>query len=316
MSAPQLLPPPLQSVLHPAGVDAAIIGQFAWVMFGAGAVILAAVMLLLGLAVRRGPRAVNPMRWIAGGGIALPLVVLGALLIWSTWRSTALTAQSSSQPLTVSVTAKMWWWEVRYRNPATGLDVVTANEIHLPVGTPVYIGLTSGDVIHSFWVPSLAGKIDTVPGRVTGLTLTATRPGIYRGQCAEFCGEQHARMGLHVVAQSPAQFADWLAQQQTPAAAPVGALALRGRQVFEQQRCVACHSIDRRDNRHAGDGPDLRHIGSRLYLGAGTVPLSEATLAAWIANPHAVKPGVRMPAANDIDPASLRALAAYLAALK
>lgn len=309
-------PLPLQSVLHPAGVDAAIIGQMAWVMFGAGAVILLAVMALLALAVMRGPRPVMPMRWIAGGGIAVPLVVLGALLVWSTWRSTQLTTQSSSQQVTVSVTAKMWWWEVRYRNPATGLDVVTANEIHLPVGVPVYLGLTSGDVIHSFWVPSLAGKIDTVPGRVTGMTVTATTAGVFRGQCAEFCGEQHSRMGLHVVAQTPAQFAAWLARQQQPAMVPVDALAASGRRVFDQQRCAACHSIDGERGKGAGDGPDLRHIGSRLYLGAGTVALTEATLAAWIADPHAIKPGVRMPAANDIDTASLRALAAYLAALK
>jgi cytochrome c oxidase subunit 2 len=307
--------PQLQSVLHPAGIDAAIISQFAWVLSGAAALILAAVMLLLALALRGGPRPVAPMRWIAGGGIVLPLVLLAVLLIWSTWRAAQLTAQSSAQKMTVSVTAKMWWWEVRYRNPATGLDVITANEIHLPVGVPVYLGLSSGDVIHSFWVPSLSGKIDTVPGRMTGLTLTATKAGLYRGQCAEFCGEQHARMGLHVVAESPEQFAAWLAHQQQPAAMPANALAVRGRQVFEQQRCASCHGAGP-SGQAPGDGPSLTHLGSRLYLGAGTVPLNSATLEAWIANPHAIKPGVRMPAANDIDPASLRALAAYLAALK
>ncbi len=310
---------PSQSVLHPAGLDAAIIGEFAWVMFIAGALILAAVMLLLAIGLRGGPRKVVAMRWIAGGGIAFPFTVLAALLVWSTWRAAGMTAQSSSQALTVSVTAKMWWWEVRYRNPAAGLDVVTANEIHLPVGVPVYLGLSSGDVIHSFWVPALGGKIDTVPGRMTGLTVTATRAGVLRGQCAEFCGEQHARMALHVVAQAPAQFADWLQQQQQAASAPSGEAALRGRQLFAEQRCTACHTVRGADivaGQKAGDGPDLTHIGSRLYLGAGALPMSAASLQTWIANPHAVKPGVRMPAANDLDAASVQALAAYLAELK
>lgn len=310
---------PLQSVLHPAGLDATIISQFAWVLFAGGAVILAAVMALLLMGLRGGARQVKPMRWIAGGGVVLPLVLLSALLIWSTWRASEMTRQSSSQAMVISVTGKMWWWEVRYRNPATGLDVVTANEIHLPVGVPVYLALSSGDVIHSFWVPSLAGKIDMVPGRMTGLTLTASRAGVFRGQCAEFCGEQHARMGLQVVAQTPNEFRTWLARQQLPATQPTDAARLRGRAVFAAQRCAVCHSVREGAaplSPRPGDGPDLTHIGSRLSLGAATMPNSSAALSAWIANPHAVKPGVRMPAAADLSPADLQALTAYLAALE
>lgn len=327
MSAPHL-----QSVLHPAGPDALIISQFAWVMFIAGAVILAGVMLLLALSLRSGVRARKPLRpllWIAGGGIALPLILLSALLVWSTWRAAELTRQSSSQKLVISVTAKMWWWEVRYRDPdrgdesgnESGADIVSANELHLPVGTPVYLALSSGDVIHSFWVPALGGKVDTLPGRMTGLTVTAGRPGVLRGQCAEFCGEQHARMGLQVVAQAPAEFAEWLRRQRQAARVPVEPALLRGRQVYAAQRCAACHTLREAGVGPAaaartGDGPDLTHVGARLSLGAATVPASTANLAAWIANPHAVKPGVHMPASADIAPADLQALAAYLASLK
>lgn len=305
----------LQSVLHPAGWDAAIIGQFAWVMFAAAALIFAAVMALLALSLRRHAQPLRPMLWIAGGGIAFPVVVLSALLAWSTWRSAQLTPQSSSQALTISVTAKMWWWEVRYRDPDSGREIVAANEIHVPVGQPVYVGLNSADVIHSLWVPALAGKRDMIPGRVTGLTLRADRPGVYRGQCAEYCGAQHARMALHVVALAPAEFQAWLARQALPAAAPATPLHERGRAAFLEQRCQSCHTI-RGVAETARLGPDLTHVGSRRQIGAGVLRTHEGTLAGWIADPQAVKPGVFMPPASGIDGESLRALAAYLAHLK
>lgn len=306
---------PLQSVLHPAGVDAAIIGQFAWVMFGAGALIFAAVMALLAFGLRGGPRQVRPMRWIAGLGVAFPLVVLTALLGWSTWQSAKLTAQSSQQSLAISVTAKMWWWEVRYTDKASGREIVTANEIHIPVGRAVYLGLTTSDVIHSFWVPALSGKKDMVPGRVSGLTLHAEKAGVYRGQCAEYCGEQHARMALHVVAETPAQFEAWLARQLTPATPPKDALLERGRQAFLDQRCSACHTIRGVSGSTGVDsrlGPDLTHVGSRLYIAAGTLRNHRASLADWIADPQRIKPGARMPGAADIDADTLQDLATYL----
>ena len=321
---------PAQSVLHPAGPDAAIIGQFAWAMFGAGTLIFIAVMALLALGLHGGPRPVRPLRWIAGAGVAFPVVVLSALLAWSTWRSAQLTTQSSQQSLTISVTANMWWWEVRYHDRASGREAITANEIHIPAGRPVYLGLTTSDVIHSLWVPALGGKRDMVPGRVTGLTLHADKPGLYRGQCAEYCGEQHARMALHVVAETPQQFDAWLARQLAPAAVPKDAFLARGRQVFLDQRCGACHAI-RGVTGVAGVagaagvinaagtprlGPDLTHVGSRLHIAAGTLRTHRGTLAGWIADPQAIKPGARMPAAADLDGESLRALAAYLAHLQ
>jgi cytochrome c oxidase subunit 2 len=306
---------PLQSVLHPAGWDALVISQFAWVMFGAGALIFVAVMALLGMSLRRHTRPLRPVLWIAGAGIAFPIVVLTALLAWSTWRSAQLTPQSSSQALTISVTAKMWWWEVRYRDPESGREIVAANEIHVPVGQAVYVGLNAADVIHSLWVPALAGKRDMIPGRVTGLTLRADKPGIYRGQCAEYCGAQHARMALQVVALAPDEFKDWLARQARPAVAPATPQQVRGRAVFLEQRCQSCHTI-RGVAETAHLGPDLTHVGSRKEIGAGVLRTHEGTLAGWIADPQAVKPGVFMPAASGIDGASLRALAAYLAHLK
>ena len=305
----------LQSVLHPAGADAAIVSEFAWVLFGAGALIFAAVMALLALSLRRQGRPLRPGLWIAGGGIAFPVLALSALLAWSTWRSAQLTPQSSNHALTISVTAKMWWWEVRYRDPDSGREIVTANEIRVPVGQAVYVGLNAADVIHSLWVPALAGKRDMIPGRVTGLTLRAERPGIYRGQCAEYCGAQHARMALHVVALSPGEFRAWLAHQARPAAEPVDALHVRGRAAFLEQRCQACHTI-RGVSETARLGPDLTHVGGRLEIGAGLLRTHEGTLAGWIADPQAIKPGVFMPPASDMDGESLRALAAYLAHLK
>lgn len=317
-----------QSVLHPAGPDASIIADFAWVLFGGGALIFIGVMAVLVLAVRRRPEPVNARRWIVGAGFAFPVVVLSILLVWSTWRSAELTPQTSKGAITVGVTAKMWWWEVRYHDPASGRQIASANEIRIPVGRPVYIGLTSSDVIHSLWIPALNGKMDTVPGRVTGLTLRADKPGVYRGQCAEYCGEQHARMALHVVAMPQDEFDRWLAKEAQPAASTAGApneqLLERGRAAFLQQRCQACHTV-----RGIGDtggvealaenallGPDLTHIGSRLHIAAGTLRNHRGTLAGWVADPQAIKPGARMPAAADLDGETLHALAAYLEHLK
>lgn len=305
----------LQSVLHPAGADAAIISQFAWVLFGTGALIFVAVMALLLLSLRRQERKVAPSLWIAGAGVAFPVTVLTALLVWSTWRSAQLVPQSSHKAFTISVTAKMWWWEVRYRDPGSGREIVTANEIHIPVGKPVYLGLNAADVIHSLWVPNLAGKRDMVPGRVTGLTLRAERPGVYRGQCAEYCGEQHARMALQVVALKPDEFDAWLARQALPAKAPDSEVTLRGRTAFLAQRCQACHTI--RGVAEGGRlGPDLTHVGSRMEIGAGTLRNHRGTLAGWIADPQAIKRGAFMPASHDLDGQTLRDLAAYLEQLK
>jgi cytochrome c oxidase subunit 2 len=309
---------PLQSVLHHGGSDAAIIGELAWGMIGGATLIFIAVMALLAFSLRRHAHPLGTRAWVAGAGIVFPIVVLTMLLAWSTWRSAQLRPQGSNGALAISVTAKMWWWEVRYRDPAGG-EIVAANEIHIPAGREVYLGLNADDVIHSLWIPALGGKRDIIPGRVTGLRLRADKPGVYRGQCAEYCGVQHARMALHVIAHAPADFDAWLARQARPAQPPAAPLQARGRAVFLEQNCQSCHTIRGvAEGSRLGQGlaPDLTHVGSRAYLGAGTLRTGPAALAAWIANPHVAKPGVFMPATADIDAASLRALAAYLESLQ
>jgi len=317
LTAPALAP--LQSVLSPAGPAAAGIASLSWVLFVGAAIIFAGVMGLLAWAVaRRSARPVQPMRWILGGGVAFPLAVLACLFVYSHWRTPGWLVQPPPGALIVGITAHMWWWEVRYRDPASGQDITLANELHLPVGRPVWLGLNSPDVIHSFWVPALAGKVDMVPGRVNHLLLEAHQAGVYRGQCAEFCGEQHARMALHVVARPPVEFDAWLAAQARPAAAPAGPdapLLARGRQAFVAQRCNACHTV----RGVAGEGrlgPDLTHVGSRLYLGAGTLRNQDGAMAQWVAHTQAVKPGARMPSSSDMDATTLQALAAWLEQLQ
>jgi cytochrome c oxidase subunit II len=305
----------LQSVLHPAGPDAEIVAGFAWTLFAGGALIFAGVMAMTWRSLRTHASELRPGRWLFGAGVIFPAVVLTALLGWATWRSGQFTPQHSIHPLQVAVAAKMWWWEVRYRDPNGGPDIVTANEIHLPAGRPAYLGITSDNVIHSVWVPALGGKRDAMPGRVNGLTLQADRPGVYRGQCAEYCGEQHARMAFHVVVHDPRDFATWLARQAAAAAAPVNSRLELGRQAFLKNGCAACHTI-RGVSAANNLGPDLTHVGGRSHIGAGTLRNQGGALSGWIADPHGSKPGVRMPASNDIDGATLRALADYLASLK
>jgi cytochrome c oxidase subunit 2 len=307
----------MMNMLRPAGPDAALIAQMAWILFGGGTLIFVGVMILLARSLRGDGQPVRPLRWIVGAGMALPVFVLTALFVWSNWRSAQLGDQSSRQALQVAVTAKMWWWEVRYRDPVSGREIVSANEIHVPAGQNVYIALDSSDVLHSLWIPALNGKIDAIPGRITGLTLHAAQAGVYRGQCAEYCGEQHARMALHVVAHAAPDFAAWLARQARDAAPPASAQARLGRDAIVAQRCVACHTLRGVEgDTGARLGPDLTHIGSRLHIGAGTLRTHRGTLAGWIADPQAIKPGARMPASSELDGATLQAMALYLESLK
>lgn len=314
---------PLQSVLHPAGPDALIMSQMAWIVMLGGAAIFCGVMLVVLLALRSPARPaspVHPLRWLLGAGVLMPLLVLSALLAWSTWRSAELARPSSLHELKIGVNARMWWWQVTYADPAGGADIVLANEIRLPQGRDAYLGLGSADVIHSFWVPALAGKVDMLPGRLHGLTLRADRVGIYRGQCAEYCGEQHARMALQVVVMAPADFDAWLRRQAQAAATASTPATLRGSQVFIEQRCASCHTIRGLTDGDGANlttplGPDLTHVGSRLTLAAGTLANRRGALAAWIADPHAIKAGVRMPAAS-MTSADLNALTAYLEQLQ
>ncbi len=221
---------------------------------------------------------------------------------------------SEDPAVTIQVTGHQWWWEIRYEDGDPSRVFTTANEIHVPTGLPVKLELEGDDVIHSFWVPNLAGKQDLVPGQQNQLTFTVAEPGIYRGQCAEFCGLQHAHMGIIVVAEDEQRFRAWQEAQIRAAGPPVDEEQQRGMDVFLSHACVMCHAI-RGTPAGARTGPDLTHVGGRLQLAAATLPLTRGSLAAWIADPHGIKPGVNMPIV-PLEPDELNALAAYLEGLK
>ncbi|WPB55848.1 c-type cytochrome [Xylophilus sp. GOD-11R] len=302
-------------VLSPAGPAAAAIAEVSWVLMLCAAALFTGTMVLLGMALRRRAGRIRPMWWLAGGGLVLPAVVLTALFVYGMERAPPWGQAPPPGAMVVSITGRMWWWEIRYRDPATGADVVTANELRLPVGRPVYLGLSSREVIHSLWIPELGGKMDMVPGRTNHLLLQASRPGVFRGQCAEFCGEAHARMALHAVAQPQADFDAWLAAQAKPAMSPATERLQAGLQVFQAQKCAACHTV-RGVAEGARLGPDLTHVGSRLHLAAGTLPNDAASMARWLAHVQAMKPGARMPAYERLPTTELDALAAWLGSLR
>jgi cytochrome c oxidase subunit 2 len=303
------------SVLSPASVQASALSEVSWVLVVGAAAIFALVLVLLVLALLRRGRGqgASTSVWVWGGGVAFPVVVLTALLVYGSVRTAGLDASVAQPGLVVTLTGRLWWWEIRYRDPASGRLVSTANELRIPVGRTVQLGLQSADVVHSFWVPELGGKMDLVPGRVNRLVITATRAGTYRGQCAEFCGEQHARMALHVVAMPPAQFDAWLAAQALPAEA--GTSVRAGREAFAAHGCAACHAVEA-TSLEPSLGPNLAHVSSRLHLGAGVLPNGSGAYKRWLAGVQELKPGARMPSYAQLDAATLDALAAYLESLR
>ncbi len=302
-------------MLTAAGDAAQSIETVTWVLFGGGLLIFLVVMLLLAWSLRVRKGALRPRLWVIGGGVLFPALVLAALFVWVLPRMPAWKPVPPAGALIVTVKAHMWWWEVRYRDPATGADVVTANEIRIPVGKPVYFALTSADVIHSFWVPQLAGKMDMLPGRMQHLLVTAQEPGVWRGQCAEFCGAQHAQMALHVVGLEPQAFDAWLAAQARPAAAPASPRQLQGRDAFLAQRCSACHAV-RGVSDEGRLGPDLTHFGSRLHLGAGILQNTPEGRARWLSHIQQIKSGARMPSYDRLDAPTLEALGDWLGSLQ
>jgi len=307
-----------QSTLSPESHASSEIAQLWWVMLAASAVIFGVVLVLIAAALlrRRGPEAPPDTRaggglWIpAIGGVAIPIVLLVALfaLTLNTLPATSPTAQTGV--LTVKVTGRQWFWDVEY----PGAGVRTANELHVPVGQTVNVEVTSGDVIHSFWVPELNRKIDMIPGRVNTVQLEADRAGTYRGQCAEFCGLQHAHMAFFVIAQPRAEFDRWLAAEARPAPRPATHELERGQQVFLGSACVYCHTIAG-TNASGTIGPDLTHFGSRLAIGAATIPNTRGYLGGWILDPQHLKPGNKMPG-TDLSGAELQVLIDYLESLR
>ena len=249
-----------------------------------------------------------------GSALALTVLIITGLTAVSFLTTRRLTAATGDDALVLRVKGYQWWWEVTYTDPDPSRVLLTANEIHVPVGRPVRVELVGADVIHSFWVPSLAGKQDMIPGRANEIAFTAERPGVYRGQCAEFCGFQHAHMAFLVVAHPPAEFARWRSAQLAPAHRPAEELARDGERVFTSRNCAACHTV--RGTPAAGTlGPDLTHVASRQTIAAGLLPTTPGSLAAWIADPQTIKPGSNMPLV-PLSPPELRAVTAYMASLR
>jgi cytochrome c oxidase subunit 2 len=314
-----------QSVLHPAGPQAASISRLAWFSFVVGTLVWLGTVGVLFWAIARARRrerethalAPDSERHMARGvtwAVAASVVILLVFLGYDLVVGRSLSPVPSKHPITIEVTGHQWWWEAQYADSSPHDRFTTANEVHVPVSEPVLFLLSAQDVIHSIWVPNLAGKKDLIPGYTQSFWFQADTPGVYRGQCAEFCGAQHAMMAMHVVAEPKAQYERWVARQREPAPTPADSLAARGQQVFLTSPCVMCHSIE---GTPAGshNGPDLTHLASRRTIAAGTLPNTRGNLAAWIVDPQRIKPGSHMPP-NMLAPPDLDALLSYLQSLK
>ena len=250
---------------------------------------------------------------LIGWGALVATGVFG-LAVASFFADRSMASAAAHERLSITVTANQWWWDVQYNSTDSSKMVRTANELHLPVGVPVRIILHSNDVIHSFWVPSLAGKQDLIPGRENDISVTPRQVGIFRGQCAEYCGAQHAKMALIVDVDSYADFLKWWQHQLQSAKPPTTQLALAGYNYVTSRSCSSCHAI-------AGTpgggtvGPDLTHLASRRSIAAGSMPMSEGNLYGWDADPQSLKPGTHMPTLG-LEPDQLHAVVAYLETLK
>ena len=320
----------VHNALEPFGPQGAHFVDLWRVFLAACTFVFVAVLVAVFLAVRRSPRAddvtppdlsmVNRPEPALKSGVGRAVVASGlalvALIVASVFTDRAMARLSLRDAVHVEITGHQWWWTVRYLDgPDTHSIFSTANEMHVPVGRPVVIKLDADDVIHSFWVPSLAGKKDLITGRTALLQTRADQPGVYRGQCAEFCGLEHAMMGLLVIAEPQAKYDVWIASQRQPAAEPTDAVAVRGKQVFQSSSCAMCHAITGADFAGAQHAPDLTHVGSRQTLASGTLKHTPQEMAAWIRDPQVFKPGTSMPA-TPLSQDDLQAVVAYLGSLK
>ena len=310
------------SVLHPASAQARSVGRLYDFFLSVSVVVYVVVMgTALWAAWRR--RTTSDDRSMTSesrahrlilASVSATVAILFVALVYDLALGRSTSRRPARQMLVIRVTGHQWWWEVEYPDPVAQQRVVTANEIHLLVDRTVALKLSSADVIHSFWAPSLSGKKDLIPGHPNELWFTPTVEGTYRAQCAEYCGMQHANMALDIVVESEAAFSDWLNQQRQPAVAATDTLASRGQLVFETTACATCHRIT---GTTAGGtiGPDLTHLASRRSIAAGTLNNARGNLAGWIVDAQGIKPGVLMPS-NGLEPADLQALIAYLGTLR
>jgi cytochrome c oxidase subunit 2 len=310
-----------QSALHAAeGSSAAVLDQLGTILYAGAGTIFIVVIGLVVFAVLSRAREVRAERWVIGGGLVFPAVVLSVLLVYSLTTTKSVLAigargEDADEPIRVHVIGKQWWWDVRYEVPGAQETVVLANELHVPVGRAVEILLHSTDVIHSFWAPSLAGKVDMIPGRTTRVVIRTDEEGVFRGQCAEYCGGQHALMAFYVIAEPEDRFQEWLGLQARPATAPTDPFLREGYDAFFRGDCQECHAV--RGTEATGEsGPDLTHVGGRRSLAAGVLDNHIGTMAGWIAGSQEAKPGNLMPSMNVYTGRELRALSAWLGSLE
>ena len=318
----------VQPMLAPAGPEARDIARLGWFVLIVFCLVTAVMwVLIFGIAARRRGTlaehapydAPSDKRWVVVGGFLIPAIILGTIFVMTLGTMSAFPMGDNERIApgpSISVFGHQWWWEVEYRYGNGPADrFITANEIHIPAGQPVDIELATRDVIHSFWVPRLHGKVDLVPDFVNRIRIQADQPGLYRGQCGEYCGPQHGHMILLVEADAPADFQTWLARMRRPAKAAADSFAARGRQVFMSNACVLCHTI-RGTDAHGLVGPDLTHVGSRKGIAANSYPNSTGYLEAWVTHAQTMKPDAQMPDLTAFTGEDLRALVAYLEGLK
>jgi cytochrome c oxidase subunit 2 len=317
----------IQSIADPRGPQAGAIASLWWIFFWVCVAVYVIVIAVLLIALVRARKnvatdfspSIDGLRpvttWVAVATAVTALILIGLLTASvATGRAVGTFGQDKPDQLEVQVIGHQWWWEVTYNDPQPSKMFRTANEIHIPVGKPVLLRLSTQDVIHSLWIPNLHGKRDLIPGRYNKFWIQADTPGIYRGQCAEFCGMQHAHMALVVFAEKPEDFERWKARQQTPAIEPQNADQMKGQQLFLSLPCVNCHSIVGTDA-YATVGPDLTHVAGRRTLGAGLLMNNRGNMSGWLLNAPAVKPGVLMPP-HPMNSNELLPLVAYLESLK
>jgi cytochrome c oxidase subunit 2 len=310
-----------QHVFDPAGPAARSIAEHAWFLFVVCGAVYGLVLVALWWAIARRRRASDDLpateaqlTRTVGAAVAVTVFALVAITVSSVLAGRGLTTPSGPGAVTVDVIGHQYWWEFQYRGDSASEFVTSPNELRIPVGVPVVLRAISRDVIHSFWVPSLHGKRDLIPGQVTNFWIQAERSGVYRGRCAEFCGHQHAYMAFDVVAEPMETFQEWIRHQREVASEPGTDLALRGQEVFLRSTCVMCHTI-RGTPAGSRVGPELTHVASRRMLAAATIPDTAGHLAGWVIDPQSVKPGNRMPA-TVLPSEELNAVLAYLGSLR
>jgi cytochrome c oxidase subunit 2 len=317
----------VQPMLAPGGPQARSIAHLGWLILITFSVVTVVMWALIfwvaarhrGTLAEHAPHdASSDKSWVVVGGFLIPATILSVIFLATLNTMKAFPMgdhEIHAGTPAITITGHQWWWEIEYQIGGVNQHIVDANELHLPAGTPTDIALRTHDVIHSFWVPRLHGKVDLMPGFDNRIRIQADQPGLYRGECGEYCGPQHAHMILLVDVQPQAVFDAWLARARQPAAAPGDAFATRGQQVFMSNACVLCHSI-RGTDAHGLVGPDLTHLASRKGIAANTYPNSTAYLEAWVTHAQSMKPNAQMPNVTAFTGDDLRALVAYLEGLK